>query len=290
VARTFTYFSLFASPLYQSVALTVVSIVVVVAFVCIKQELVNQRPESVDTATAKMASQVVELERERSVTQCILLSYCVVLGSVGDMRVQGPALLRQVTGMADAVSGGISVGFYFIKCATGWDFYGRLWGGIFTPPFLLLLAALYTLFRGLWTSRDSRSSATFLVECFIMIAFLTYSSQTKHFLLGNVPSITLARVLFLAMPLAPPVFNCFGPVLGGFFLRSDMSVECFEGGHVNAMVVSGILGVLWAFAAPAAVTWMGRRRPETHTDPRFMFLFGGWIVDPFISRVLTLLL
>jgi hypothetical protein len=68
-------------------------------------------------------------------------------------------------------------------------------------------------------------------------------------------------------------FNCVGPVAEEHYLRSDMSVLCYKGDHVSAMVVSGILGVLWAFAAPAAVTWMGGRRPETHTDPRFKFLF-----------------
>jgi hypothetical protein len=265
-------------PLYQSVALTVVSIVVVVAFVCIKQEMVNQQPESVDTATAEMASQVEELGMERSVTQRILLSYCVVLSTVGDMRVRGPALLREVTGMAEVVSGGTSVGFYFIKCATGWDFYGRLWGGILTPPFLLFLTAQYTLLRGLWSSRDNRSSTTFLVGCFVMIVFLTYSSQTKNFLLGNSAITCICLRLILVMSL-PPVFNCFGPVADEFFLRSDMSIECFEGGHVNAMVISGVVGVLWALAAPAAVTWMGRWRQGTHTDPRFRFLFGGFITD-----------
>jgi hypothetical protein len=166
--------------------MTVLSIAAVLAFVCIKQERVGNTPESVDPATAEMANKIVELGTKRSVTQRILISYASVLGSVGDMKARGPALLREVAGLAESVSGGVSVGFYFIKCATGWDFYGRLWGGIFTPPFLLLLAAAYTLCRGLWRSGNERFSTAFLVGCSVMIVFLTYSSQTKNFLLGNI--------------------------------------------------------------------------------------------------------
>jgi hypothetical protein len=177
------------------------SIAAVLAFVCFKQERVGKRPESVDPVTAEMARRVEELGMERSVVQRILLSYASVLGSVGDMKARGPALLREVTGMAESASGGVSVGFYFIKCATGWDFYGRLWGGIFTPPFLLLLAALYTLCRGLWRSGNERFSTTFLVGCFVMIVFLTYSSQTKNFLLGKCPLLCV-QVTHLLCPFA----------------------------------------------------------------------------------------
>ena len=53
-----------------------------------------------------------------------------------------------------------------------------------------------------------------------------------------------------------------------------MTVLCYKDDHVSAMVVSGILGVFWALAAPVAVAWMGLLRQETHTDPRFKFLFG----------------
>jgi hypothetical protein len=87
-----------------------------------------------------------------------------------------------------------------------------------------------------------------------MIVFLTYSSQTKNFLLGNMPSVVCASNS-LVVP-SPPVvlaFNCIGPVAEEHYLRSDMSVLCYKGDHVSAMVLSAILGVLWAFAAPAAV-------------------------------------
>jgi hypothetical protein len=59
--------------------MTALSIVAVLAFVCFKQEHVNNRPESVDPATAEMARQLIQLGEERSVTQRILLSYASVL-------------------------------------------------------------------------------------------------------------------------------------------------------------------------------------------------------------------
>jgi hypothetical protein len=268
--------------------MTAVAISVVLAFVWVKQERAGICPESVDAATAEMARKVVELGVERSVIQRILLSYGSVLGSVGDMKARGPALLREVTGLAESASGGISVGFYVIKCATGWDFYGRLWGGIFTVPFLLSLTALYTLCRSFRKPENERFSKTFLVGCFVMIVFLTYSSQTKNFLRGNVfPAIKACGSFVVHVCVCVSfviAFNCVGPVLGDSFLRSDMSVKCFEGNHVSAMVLSGFLGVIWAFAAPAAVNWMGRRRQETHTDPRFKFLFGGFPLPSFLHN------
>jgi hypothetical protein len=168
----------------QSTALTVLSFFLVLAFVWVKQERVKNEPEFVDAATAQMAENVLQLATERSVTQRILLSYASVLGSVGDMKARGPALLREATGLAESASGGVSMGFYFIKCALGWDFYERLWGGMCIPPLLVFLSALYTLSRGLRRSETQRFSSTFLVGCLVMIVFLTYSSQTKHLLLG----------------------------------------------------------------------------------------------------------
>jgi len=83
-------------------------------------------------------------------------------------------------------------------------------------------------------------------------------------------------------------FNCVGPVAEEHYLLSDMSVLCYKGDHVSAMVVSAIFGVLWAFAAPAAVTWMGGWRPETHTDPRFKFLFGKFVLTELLLRLILL--
>ena len=137
------------------------------------------------TVVDQAADELRLLSSERSVTQRIILTYASVLGSVGDMKARGPALLINATGWVESFSGGLSVGFYFINCAFGWDFYHRLWGGIFLPLFLVLLSALYTLSRGLRKSETDIFSGKFLSACFVMVVFLTYSSQTKHLLLGT---------------------------------------------------------------------------------------------------------
>ena len=40
------------------------------------------------------------------------------------------------------VSGGVSMGFWPIKCSLKWDFYQRLWAAMFFTPTLLLLTLL----------------------------------------------------------------------------------------------------------------------------------------------------
>lgn len=60
------------------------------------------------------------------------------------------------------------------------------------------------------------------------------------------------------------------------FLLSDMAVKCFRGRHPAAMALSGLVICMWA-TVPLSVVWMGRRRPETHHDPRFKFLFGEFV-------------
>jgi hypothetical protein len=165
--------------------MTALSFLVVLLFVLWKQERLKNTPEFVDAATARMADSIVRLGTERTVTQRILLSYTSVLGSVGDMKARGPALLRDAVGLVESSTGGVSMGLYFIKCALGWDFYERLWGGILTPPFLVLMCLLYTICRRVVrTGETARSSTDFLVGCIVKIIFLTFSSQTKHMLLG----------------------------------------------------------------------------------------------------------
>ena len=109
---------------------------VVLAFIWIKLEFVWMETKLESTVVDQAADELRLLSSERSVTQRIILTYASVLGSVGDMKARGPALLINATGWVESFSGGLSVGFYFINCAFGWDFYHRLWGGIFLPLFL----------------------------------------------------------------------------------------------------------------------------------------------------------
>ena len=76
------------------------------------------------------------------------------------------------------------------------------------------------------------------------------------------------------------MFNCFGPVLGDHWVLSDMAVKCFQGRHPAVMALSGVVCGVWA-TVPLSVVWMGLRRPGTHHDPRFKFLFGwSWAPQP----------
>ena len=152
------------------------SVLAVLTYVCVKQERVKIEPESVDEDTALMAAAVKLLGTERSVTQRIVLSYASVLGSVGDLKARGPALLRDATGLAETASGGVSMGVYFIQCALGWDFYQRVWGGMLTPVFLVLLIALYTLTRGVCRKRIQGFSVDYFVGCVVMVCGLPHYS------------------------------------------------------------------------------------------------------------------
>ena len=135
------------TPPLQSAVMTALSFLVVLLFVLWKQEHSKNTPEFVDAATARMADSIVRLGTERTVTQRILLSYTSVLGSVGDMKARGPALL---------------------------------------------MCLLYTICRRVVrTGETARSSTDFLVGCIVKIIFLTFSSQTKHMLLGKSTTVVL---------------------------------------------------------------------------------------------------
>ena len=254
--------------------LTVVSFLVVVAFVCAKQEMVQSESESADAESDEIAA----MSARRSSVQRILLSYVSVLSSVGDMKARGPAFLRQVTGWAATASGGMSVGVYYVKCALGWSFFARLWGGICLPLLLVLLCALYVFVRGVCKG-SQRSSAPFLVGCFVMVVFLAYSAQTKDLLLSMYPpSIFLDVLLCLTCIFTClfyfAVFDCYGPVSDISLLHSDMAVKCYQGSHLGAMAVSGVWLVVWAIILPVSVFWVGRWQTDLHEDHRFSFLFG----------------
>lgn len=161
----------------QAMAFTVLSVLGMVAFVCIKEEMV------LDESDAE-TEESVAISADRSGVQRILLSYVSVLASVGDMKAKGPALLREITGWAGTASGGVSVGLYYVKCALGWDFYTRLWGGLFLPLLCVLLCAIYSYVRGVF-KESGRLSVTFLVGCSVMVVFLAFPAQIKDLLLGT---------------------------------------------------------------------------------------------------------
>jgi hypothetical protein len=97
----------------------------------------------VPPAIAATPSKVERFKVRRSVVQRITLTYIITLSSVGDLKARGPALFRDTVGWADAAAGGgLSMGFYPLKCALGWGFYSRLWGTMLLPLFMAFLMLL----------------------------------------------------------------------------------------------------------------------------------------------------
>ena len=60
-------------------------------------------------------------------------------------------------------------------------------------------------------------------------------------------------------------------------LRSDMSIQCFQGGHLTASIVSAVLLLVWGGLLPIFVGWMGSGyNTQLHGQARFKFLFDGY--------------
>jgi hypothetical protein len=138
------------------------------------------------SASSDTESKANHFKTRRSVVQRIILTYVMTLSSVGDLKARGPALFRDTVGWADAVAGGgLSMGFYPLKCALGWGFYGRLVGTMVLPLFMVFMLLLYTLLRGRLLKEDRVLNSGFLVGCAVKLTFFMFSSTTKNLLLGE---------------------------------------------------------------------------------------------------------
>ena len=68
------------------------------------------------------------------------VTYLVSLSSVGDLKARGPGLLKDMVGWVSApVSGGLSAGFYPIKCSLGLSFYEQTTGTVLMPIIILAM-------------------------------------------------------------------------------------------------------------------------------------------------------
>ena len=178
------------------------------------------------------------------------------MGSVGDLRTKGPALLRSFLGWSSMAGGGISVGSYPVKCALGWSYYGLFGGAILFP--LVLMAALLlqsSVMRRFVKAKVSLLS--FWLGCVIILMFLIYGSSMKTLL---------------------ELFGCEGPFHGGqSWLSVDLSVPCYDSTHTSARILAGVLLLIWVLAGPALVLYMApSHRAHLQTDPRYAFLFVGY--------------
>ncbi len=135
-------------------------------------------------------------QNRRLVTIRVMLTYLQILGSVGELRARGPALLRSAIGYSQSIAGGITVGTYIVKCALGWGFYDRFWAGM-ALPFVLMIATFQALFLASRLRHEkSWIDMSALGTSVVKILFLTYSQSTQNFLRGASCS---QCVLFLGM-------------------------------------------------------------------------------------------
>ena len=144
------------------------------------------------------------------------VTYLVSLSSVGDLKARGPALVRQMAGWAAPVSGGLSAGFYPIKCAFGLSFYQQTVGTVVMPLIFFAMFSVVEKLRSYSTAWGNKETLRhLLVTGAVMTAYLLYPS-----LVGGVLQ----------------VFLCHGKVEGQYFLLMEMERLCFDGTHALAVV------------------------------------------------------
>jgi hypothetical protein len=120
---------------------------------------------------AKEGTGVVSSDAEvREVVLKIFATYASTMGSVGDLKARGPAFLRTMVGWARPVSGGLSLGFYPIKCALGLDFYSQTWGTVALPA---LFVCTYCVAE-FCTTCSRTGLARSMMTCTVIVLFYMY--------------------------------------------------------------------------------------------------------------------
>ena len=154
------------------------------------------------------------------------------------------------------VSGGISLGFWPMKCALGWDFYERLWGSMALPVVLMCFTVMYSFIRCRLAREAHWVQQAFVTGCCVMIVHLMFPSTIKALLL---------------------VFDCHVVEDVGSFVRAEMSLECTSGMHYFAASMASAWLLVWGMAVPYAVFKMGNEaHAHLHSQARFKFLYVGY--------------
>jgi hypothetical protein len=182
--------------------------------------------------------------------QRIALNYFVILSSVGDFKAQGPALLRDAVGWVRPVAGGLSLGFYPIKCALGLDYYAQTWGTAAAPMCLFVVGVCVEVVsreasrgRPTTTARTSHSLLGFVRTSAALTLYLFYPSVVQSLLTGE---CGFACDTGFTNPFNL-VFVCHDPPVEGVrYLSADLSVACFSGVHLSSAL--GAAGVLAGYA------------------------------------------
>ena len=190
---------------------------------------------------------------DRDVVQKILVTYCVTLSSVGDLKARGPALVRDMAGWAAPVAGGLSAGFYPVKCSLGLSFYEQTTGTVLIP---VLLLGSFVVMEGLRVNLFSKPFTEFkhnVVTCAVLVAYLLYPSVVEALL---------------------RVFLCYGQeVEGHTYLLADLSRLCYDSTHTGAVFMSTVVLALYALGLPAFILLHLRVGSPGSTQPELQFLW-----------------
>jgi hypothetical protein len=132
------------------------------------------------------SSVVVSAEsRKREVVLKILATYASTMGSVGDLKARGPAFLRTMVGWARPVSGGLSLGFYPIKCALGLNFYTQTWGTVALPVLLVFAYGVLEMFAALLRRTKLSELQVDWMACIVIVLYYMYPPILQTMLSGK---------------------------------------------------------------------------------------------------------
>ena len=165
-----------------------------------------------------------------------------------------------------------SAGFYPVKCALGLSFYEQSTGTVLLPFFVLAAECFVVVIRGRLSGRDTAALfKTNLQTAAVLVLYLLYPSVVKAVL---------------------TVFLCHSPsVEGTHYLSADLTLTCYDGKHVVAMVCSTVVFVVFALGSPLFVFL--KLRPFAGTtegvDP-LRFMRSGYHPDryPYWEAVIML--
>jgi hypothetical protein len=132
---------------------------------------------------------------KREVVQKMIVTYLTTMTSIGDFKARGPEFIREMSGWARPLSGGLSLGFYPIKCSLGLSYYAQTWGTISLPLVLVLSYAFLDYIR-VKRSQDEASFFTDIWACCVVVLYFMYPSAVQMLLSGNAPIIVLHVILY----------------------------------------------------------------------------------------------
>ena len=133
-----------------------------------------------DTDAEDQTSTRQEKKLESEVVQRIAISHVVMLSSIGDLSVKGPALLRNMFDTLDSLSSGVSMSSSSARCVLGLNIYLEVFGNFLLVLFLPMLIALGMKVHSVITRQPFKSNL--LVSVVVFVVYLKYTSVLQSLL------------------------------------------------------------------------------------------------------------